>query len=82
MSKQTPVERLIDALDDIRSVLSDAEYALGKAEAASSSINEVPEVEGKGVLECLQLGLPYIEDKYGASSAEATNVRAAITNLE
>lgn len=58
-------------IDDIRSLLYDLEktgFGIDRSDVAA--------------IECLQLGLPLLEAKYGHSSAEAEAVRSIIADHE
>lgn len=64
-----------DVICDLRDLVSDLE----RFDADDN--DEIIEVNS-AVVECLQLGLPHLEDKYGKSSIEAFTVRNIIANHE
>lgn len=64
-----------DVVNELRDLVSDLE----RFDADDN--DEIVVIDG-AVVECLQLGLPHLEDKYGKSSIEAFTVRNIIADHE
>lgn len=62
----------------LSSIISDLRDLSDHLECIDLDLDLEDDGDIAGVIECLQLGLPLLEDKYGTSSDEADRVRMLI----